>query len=294
MTGATKEPTVVTVPEILASKGSAQRITALTAYDYTFARLFDSAEIDILLVGDSVGTVIQGHETTLPVTLEDMIYHTRAVRRAVRRALVVADMPFLSFQISIERAVEAAGRLLKEGGAQAVKLEGGVAIADTVSRLVALDIPVMGHVGLTPQSVNRMGGFQVQGRAGTAAGAAPIAGSRERVLQDAVAVAEAGAFAIVLEGVPVDLAKEITARVAVPTIGIGAGPACDGQVLVSYDMLGLNPWFTPRFVKRYMDGGALVTEAAKRYIAEVQEGAFPAAEHSFAKARIDTKKREKG
>lgn len=293
MSGANKELAPVTVPEIIARKGGARRITALTAYDYTFARLFDQAEIDVLLVGDSVGTVIQGHETTLPVTLEDMIYHTRAVRRAVRRALVVADMPFLSFQISIERAIEAAGRLLKEGGAQAVKLEGGTAIADTIARLVALDIPVMGHVGLTPQSVNRMGGFQVQGRVGTSAGAVPAAGSRERVLQDAVAVAEAGAFAIVLEGVPVDLAAAITARVPVPTIGIGAGPACDGQVLVSYDMLGLNPWFSPRFVKRYIDGGSLVTDATKRYIAEVREGTFPAEEHSFAKARIDTKKREK-
>ncbi len=283
----------VTVPEVLARKGGGQPLTVLTAYDYTFARLFDAAEIDILLVGDSLGTVIQGEETTLPVTIEDMIYHTRAVRRAVRRALVVTDMPFLSFQISVEKAIEAAGRLLKEGGAQAVKLEGGVAIAETVARLVTLDIPVMGHVGLTPQSVNRMGGFQVQGRQSTAKGAQPAAGSRERVMQDALAVAEAGAFAIVLEGLPMDLAEEITARVSVPTIGIGAGPGCDGQVLVSYDMLGFNPWFTPRFVKRFMDGGALVTEATKSYIAEVRAGTFPAIEHSFSKPRIDTRKREK-
>ena len=235
----------VTVPEVLARKGSEKHLTVLTAYDYTFARLFDEAEIDIILVGDSLGTVIQGHETTLPVTIEDVIYHTRAVRRAVHRALVVADMPFLSFQISIERAVEAAGRLLKEGGAHAVKLEGGIPIAETIARIVSLDIPVMGHVGLTPQSVHRMGGFQVQGRTSSPAREVAAPGTRERVLQDAIAVAEAGAFAIVLEGLPPDLAEEITARVPVPTIGIGAGPECDGRCLLATTCSDLIPGLRP-------------------------------------------------
>ncbi len=274
----------ITVPEIVSRKGSGKKITSLTAYDYTFARLFDSAGIDVVLVGDSLGTVIQGHETTLPVTVEDIIYHSRAVARAVERSLVISDMPFLSFQVSTERAIDLAGRLIKEGGVQGVKVEGGIPIADTIARLVELDIPVMGHVGLTPQSVHRMGGYKVQGKSSALNQGKSLApaGSRERVVQDAVAVAEAGAFAIVLECIPAELAAEITASVSVPTIGIGAGAECDGQVLVSYDMLGLNPEINLRFVKRYLEGGVLIEKAVRQFIDEVQNKSFPGEENIFS------------
>lgn len=268
--------TKVTVPEIQRLKTAGQKITALTAYDYPFARILDDCGIDLLLVGDSVGTVVQGVETTLPVTMQEMIYHLKLVSRAKPRALVVGDMPFLSYQAGICEAIANAGRLIKEGGAEAVKLEGGVNIARVMKAIVNVDIPVMAHIGLTPQSVHRMGGFKVQGKK---SGRQP--GARERLIEDAQAVTEAGAFAVVLEGVPMDLAHEITERIPIPTIGIGAGPYCDGQILVIHDILGLTERFTPKFVKRYADVRGVITQAVSAYINEVRSGAFPLDEHSF-------------
>lgn len=265
-------PDKVTVPEIKRMKEKGEKITALTAYDYSFARILDAAGIDILLVGDSLGSVIQGQESTLPVTLDDVIYHTRAVVRGRKRALVVADMPFLSFQISVEEAKRNAGRLLQEGGAEAVKLEGGVEMLETVEAIVEIGIPVMGHVGLTPQSLHRFGGYKVQGK---------DRDQREKIIQDALAVEEGGAFSIVLEGIPMDLAQEITRRLSIPTIGIGAGLHCDGQVLVVHDMLGLFDMYAPKFVKQYADLKGVMAEAVKNFITEVKEGRFPDEEHSF-------------
>lgn len=253
-----------------------EKITALTAYDYTTACLFDRAGVDIILVGDSVATVMQGHSTTLPVTLDEMIYHCKCVTAGVKRALVVGDMPFLSYQSSIEKGVESAGRLLKEGGASAVKLEGGVYMAATIEKLVQVDIPVVGHIGLTPQSFHRMGGHKQQGRTSSSHNAeVATAGSKERIIEDAIAVEEAGAFALVIEGVPAELGAEITSRVSIPTIGIGAGYGCDGQILVYSDMLGLNPDFCPSFVKQYVNLAEIITAAVKQYISEVESGVFP-------------------
>ncbi len=270
------EQSKVTVPAVLAAKHE-RKLAMVTAYDFTFARLADRGGADMLLVGDSLGMVVQGCENTLAVSMDEMVYHTRMVSRGRRRALVVADMPFLSYQVSVESAVANAGRLVKEGGAEAVKLEGGVHVADAVRRLANIDIPVMGHVGLTPQSVHRMGGHKVQGRR-----AGRAAGGRERLLEDARALEEAGAFAIVVEGVPADLAAEITAAISIPTIGIGAGADCDGQVLVMHDLLGLEERITPKFVKRYAELGAEATDAFARYVAEVRSGAFPTDAHSFS------------
>lgn len=263
----------IRVPDIIAAKGE-RKITCLTAYDFTMARLIDSAGVDCILVGDSLASVVQGEETTLPVTLEQMVYHSRCVVKAAQRALVVADLPFLSYQVSPEQALETAGRLLKEAGVAAVKLEGGVHMAQTIERLVQVDIPVMGHVGLTPQSYHRMGGHRLQGKKSRSE-SVHAAGTREQVLADAKAVAAAGAFAIVLEGVPKDLAAEITASIAVPTIGIGAGVHCDGQILVSTDMLGLNGAAVPSFVKRYADLAGEVKDAVATYIFEVGSQEFP-------------------
>ena len=262
----------VTVPEIRKMKQKGEKITALTAYDYSFARILDEAGVDILLVGDSLGSVIQGLESTLPVTLEEMIYHTKTVVRGRKRALVVADMPFLSFQVSIEEAKRNAGRFLQEAGAEAVKVEGGVRILETIKAIVQMEIPVMGHVGLTPQSIHRFGGYRVQGKEKE---------QREVIMQDALAVQEGGAFSVVLEGIPMDLAKEITRRLSIPTIGIGAGIDCDGQVLVVHDMLGLFEMYTPKFVKRYADLKGVMADAVKNFIAEVKEEKFPDEEHSF-------------
>jgi 3-methyl-2-oxobutanoate hydroxymethyltransferase len=262
----------VTAPEIVGRKQQGEKITCLTAYDYSFARILDGANIDIILVGDSVGCVFQGQPNTLTVTLDEMIYHTRAVARGCSRALVVGDMPFLSYQVSREQAIKNAGRLLQEGGAEAVKLEGGVAIDKTIETIVKIGIPVMGHVGLTPQSVHRFGGYKVQGKSQE---------QRQSVMDDAVAVEASGAFAVVLEGIPLDLAKEITERLSIPTIGIGAGPHCDGQVLVIHDMLGLFDDFTPKFVKRYADLKGSIAGAVKSFIKEVREQKFPDKEHSF-------------
>jgi len=262
----------VTVPEIMNMKQEGEKITALTAYDYSFARILDQAGVDILLVGDSLGSVIQGQESTLPVTLEEMIYHTKAVVRGRNRALVVADMPFLSFQVSLEEAKRNAGRFLQEARAEAVKIEGGVTVHQTIEEIVQMGIPVMGHVGLTPQSIHRFGGYKVQGKERK---------QREIILQDALAVEEGGAFSIVLEGIPMDLAKEITQRLSIPTIGIGAGVNCDGQILVVHDMLGLFDKFTPKFVKRYADLKGIMADAVKNYISDVRKENFPDEKHSF-------------
>jgi 3-methyl-2-oxobutanoate hydroxymethyltransferase len=261
----------VTVHTLARAKGEGRPFAMLTAYEHAFARIFDQAGIDVLLVGDSLGNVVQGLETTLPVTLDEVVYHTRLVARAARRALVVADMPFGSYQASPEDAVRSAIRLMKEGGAHAVKLEGGETARRAIAAIVTAQIPVMGHVGLTPQSVHALGGFRVQGR-GEA--------GRERVLADARAVQEAGAFAVVLEGMPRDLAREITAELRIPTIGIGAGAACDGQVLVMHDMLGLADW-APSFVKQYASLGAVASQAARAFKDDVAHRKFPGDEHGY-------------
>ena len=271
VTAASQQEQRVTVRSLAQRKAKQQPITMLTAYDFTFARIFDQAAIDMLLVGDSLGNVVQGAETTLPVTLDEVIYHTRLVVRGANRALVVADMPFGSFQVSSEEAVRNAIRFIKEAGAQAVKLEGGVAMADTIRRIVAAQIPVMGHVGLTPQSVHQLGGFRVQGRGDV---------GRMQVIEDALAVQEAGAFAVVLEGIPADLGREITERLTIPTIGIGAGADCDGQVLVMHDLLGLNDW-SPSFVKQYANLGAIASQAVRAYADEVRHRKFPDEKHSY-------------
>jgi 3-methyl-2-oxobutanoate hydroxymethyltransferase len=268
LNGAAAESRPVTVPDFVAAKARGVRLTMLTAYDYTLARLVDAAGVDGLLVGDSLGMVVQGHEHSLGVTLDEVIYHTRMVARGVRRSLLVADMPFMSFQISPQQALENAGRLVKEGGAHAVKLEGGVRSAAAIAAITGADIPVMGHVGLTPQSVRRFGGFRVQR-------------DEAKLLEDALATEQAGAFALVVECVPAEVAQKVTAAVKVPTIGIGAGAGCDGQILVTHDLLGLFDEFRPRFVKQYADLGRDVVKAVEAYCREVRDGTFPAAEHSF-------------
>jgi len=270
----------VRVTDLARMKAARTPIAMLTAYDYPFARIFDQAGIDVLLIGDSLGMVVQGADSTLPVTLGEIIYHVKMVVRGRQRALVVADLPFLTYQVSVEQALRNAGRLIKEGGAEAVKLEGGITMAETIRRLVDIDIPVMGHIGLTPQSVHRMGGHRVQGRQ---SGKGP--GCRERLLEDAIAVEQAGAFSIVLEGIPAELAREITDRASIPTIGIGAGAACDGQVLVMHDVLGLSEAFVPRFAKPYANLWQDASAAAASYIREVRERAFPAAEHTYGASR---------
>lgn len=261
-----------TILDIQKMKQDGEKITVLTAYDYPFARLLDGAGIDMLLVGDTVGAVVNGHDTTLPVTVDEMIYHLRAVVRGSASALVVGDLPFLSYQVDLRDARLNAGRLVKEGGAQAVKLEGGVNVAETIRAIAGMDIPVVGHIGLTPQSIHRMGGYKVQGRREEQA---------RQLLADARAVEEAGAFALVLEGIPASLAAEITASLSIPTIGIGAGPECDGQVLVIHDVLGLCEKFAPKFVKQYADVGAIISKAAAEYADDVKNGRFPGPEHSF-------------
>lgn len=264
----TSEDRPVTVPDFQAAKTRGVRLTMLTAYDYTMARLLDAAGVDALLVGDSLGMVVQGQEHSLAVTLEEMIYHTRLVARGIRRSLLVTDMPFMSFQVSPQQALASAGRLVKEGGAHAVKLEGGVRSAAALAAIASADIPVMGHVGLTPQSVRRLGGFRVQRDEG-------------RLLEDALATEQAGAFAVVLECIPAEVAQKITASLRIPTIGIGAGVGCDGQVLVTHDLLGLFDEIRPRFVKQFAELGRDVIRAAETYCREVREGTFPAKEHSF-------------
>ncbi|RLA92002.1 MAG: 3-methyl-2-oxobutanoate hydroxymethyltransferase [Deltaproteobacteria bacterium] len=258
----------LTVPEIVKMKSRGEKITMLTAYDTPIARLLDEAGVEIILVGDSVGPVVAGYPNTLPVTVEEMIYHTKAVVRGVKRALVVIDMPFMSYQVSVEEARRNAGRMIKESGAEAVKLEGGANMKEVIKAITEIDIPVMGHIGLTPQSIHRMGGYKIQRQ-------------REKLLEDAQAVEEAGAFSVVLECVPEEIAEEITQRLSIPTIGIGAGIHCDGQVLVVHDLLGLLGDFRPKFVKRYVELGPLIVKAAKDFVREVKEGAFPTPEHVF-------------
>jgi 3-methyl-2-oxobutanoate hydroxymethyltransferase len=268
ISGGTAANRPVTVPDFLQAKARGIRLTMLTAYDYTTARLLDAAGVDGLLVGDSLGMVFQGHEHSLSVTLDEVIYHVRCVARAVRRSLLVADLPFMSFQVSPQQALENAGRLLKEGGARAVKIEGGVRSAASIAAIAYADIPVMGHVGLTPQSVHRFGGFRVQR-------------DEKKLMEDSLATEEAGAFAVVVECVPAEVAQKITASLKIPTIGIGAGVNCDGQILVTHDMLGLFDDLRPRFVKQYADLGQEIVHAVEDYCREVREGTFPAPEHGF-------------
>jgi len=258
----------MTVPRFRSAKAKGHKLSVLTAYDFLWAGILDAAGVDAILVGDTLGMVVQGHPTTLPVTLDEIIYHAEMVVRATRRALVIVDMPFLSFQVSPSQAIANAGRILKETGAAAVKLEGGVSQAETIRALNVADIPVVAHVGMKPQSVHSLGGL------------GKIQRDEKSLLQDAQAVEAAGAFAIVLELIPQTIAERITRELTIPTIGIGAGPACDGQVLVSYDMLGLTGEFHPRFLKKFVDLRSQTLEAVRRYIAEVQSGSFPGPEHS--------------
>jgi 3-methyl-2-oxobutanoate hydroxymethyltransferase len=262
----------VTIHTLRQMKERGERIAMLTAYDATFARLLDEGGADVLLVGDSLGMVVQGHDTTLPVTLEEMAYHCRAVVRGTRRAHVVGDMPFMTYQASVEQGMANAGRLIKEGGCHSVKLEGGAVHAELVSRLVAAGIPVMGHIGLTPQSVHQFGGYRVQGK---------DARTAELLVEEAAFLEDCGCFAMVLEGIPWPLAEKISARVSIPTIGIGAGVHCDGQVLVVNDLLGMDDTFAPRFVKRYAETGRIMAEAFEAYIADVKAGRFPELDHSY-------------
>jgi 3-methyl-2-oxobutanoate hydroxymethyltransferase len=264
----TDTPKPVTPLDLVRWKAASRKIVSLTAYDYAMARLLDEAGVDCLLVGDSLGTVVQGHDTTLPVTLDQIAYHTEMVARAAKRALVVGDLPFLSYQASREQAIRSAGRLLKETRCSAVKLEGGRTMADTIRALVDVGIPVMGHVGLTPQSVHQLGGYRVQR-------------DEEALLADALAVAQAGAFAIVLECIPRSIAARVTAELEIPTIGIGAGPDCDGQVLVVHDMLGMFEAFQPRFVRRYATLGSTIREAARAFLKDVRSGGYPSIDESF-------------
>jgi 3-methyl-2-oxobutanoate hydroxymethyltransferase len=270
----------ITVPDILSRKSisasgfpeSKQKITCLTAYDYPTARLLDDAGVDMLLVGDSLAMVVLGYDSTLPVTLDEMLHHVRAVRRGTRRALLVADMPYGSFHVSLEESVRNAVRLVKEGGAEAVKVEGGERRIELIARLVEAEIPVMGHVGLTPQSINAIGGFHVSGKTRDAA---------RQVERDARAVESAGAFAVVLESVPREVAAHVTQQVHIPTIGIGAGPECDGQVLVFHDMVGLTDGHTPKFVRRYAQLSAEVSKAAAEFCDDVRNGRFPSDAESY-------------
>jgi 3-methyl-2-oxobutanoate hydroxymethyltransferase len=262
----------ITIPTILGRKNTPNKITAVTATDFSFARIIDQTEIDIVLVGDSLGMVALGYENTLPVTMDEMLAHTRAVRRGIRSALLVGDMPFMSYQVSVEQAVINAGRFIQEAGAQAVKLEGGIRVADQVNAIVKAGIPVMGHVGLTPQSVHQFGGYQVQGKTYLDA---------RQIKQDARELQNAGIFSLVLEGIPRELAAEITGELKVPTIGIGAGPDCDGQILVLHDLVGLNTEFSPKFVKRFAELAGEMQAAVTDYVEEVRTGKFPADKNSY-------------
>lgn len=270
-----------TVTTFKDAKKQGKKLTMLTAYDYSTAKLFDEAGVDSMLVGDSLGMTMLGYDSTLPVTMEDMIHHTKAVVRGAKNALVVGDMPYMSYHLSVQQAVENAGRFIREAGAQAVKLEGGAAFCPEIEAMTRASIPVVGHLGLTPQSINAFGGFKVQGRSEEAA---------RKIIEDAQALEAAGAFAIVLECVPAKLAEIITAKVAVPTIGIGAGAGCDGQILVYQDMLGMYDNFTPKFVRKFAEVGALMKQGVQEYCAAVQDSSFPAAEHTF---KIDEEVLEK-
>ncbi|MFQ5672128.1 MAG: 3-methyl-2-oxobutanoate hydroxymethyltransferase [Nitrospinales bacterium] len=262
----------ITIPAIAERKKAGKKITALTAYDYCFAGILDAAGIDMILVGDSVGMVSLGYDSTLPVTMEDMLHHTRAVRRGVHNALLVGDMPFMSYQVSNEKAVANAGRFIQEGGTEAVKMEGGVRMVERIRAVTQAGISVMGHIGLTPQSVHQFGGYRVQGKNRLDA---------RQIKQDARILQEAGVFALVLEGIPTELAAEITGSLSIPTIGIGAGLQCDGQILVLNDMLGLNPDFVPKYVKHFADLGRQAQTAVRDFIDSVRSRSFPGEEHSY-------------
>lgn len=263
---------MITIQDLWKKKAEGKKITMLTAYDYPFAKIVDEAGIDMILVGDSLSMVVQGNENTLPVTMDEMLYHTRIVSRATKNSMVIGDMPYLSYQIDVESAVRNAGRFIKEAGAHAVKVEGGSEIISQIKAMIKAEIPVLGHLGLTPQSILRMGGFKVQGRTEE---------QRKKILEDSLMLQDAGVFAIVLEAIPMDLAAEITERLSIPTIGIGAGPYCDGQVLVLHDILGLFERFTPKFVKRYINLKELSLQAIRQYKEEVEKGIFPTEEHGF-------------
>ena len=270
----------VTINTLRKMKQAGERITMLTAYDASFARLLDRAGTDVLLVGDSLGMVVQGHDTTLPVTMDQMVYHCAAVKRGIERAHLVGDLPFGSYQGTPDEAVKNAVRLVAEGGAEAVKLEGGAEYADVVRRVVRAGVPVMGHIGLTPQSVHKLGGYVLQGRTEEKA---------QKLLADAKALEDAGCYSLILEMMPAELSAEISQTLSIPVIGIGAGAGCDGQVLVVYDLLGMNPDFAPKFVKKYLDLGVLIRDAVARYNDEVKHGAFPGPEHSFSTDREPAK-----
>ena len=262
----------VTVPVIKEKKQKGEKISVITAYDYTFARLAEKSGIDIVLVGDSLGMVIQGEKDTTPVKMEHMIYHSLSVSRGLKNAHLVTDMPFMSYQISPEQALENAGILIKEGKAESVKLEGGTERFDTIKKIVSAGIPVMGHIGLTPQSVNKFGGFKVQGKSES---------DKKYLIESARAIEEAGAYALVLESIPWKTAKTISEKISIPTIGIGAGKYCDGQVLVIYDLLGADERFNPKFLKKYANLDEIITNSIKKYISEVKNGIFPGEENSF-------------
>lgn len=262
----------ITVQEIVKKKAEGKKITMLTAYDFPFAKIVDEAGIDIILVGDSLGMVVQGLDNTLPVTMDEMIYHTIMVKRAVKNALLIGDMPYMSYQASVEDAIRNAGRFLKEGGAEAIKMEGGLEVVQKVRALTQAEVPVMGHIGLTPQSIHKMGGYKIQGRTEE---------SRRRLIDEAHALEDAGAFALLIEAVPMDLAKEIRETLTIPTIGIGAGPHCDGQVLVLHDVLGLFERFLPKFAKRYANLKDEALKAVAQFKKEIEEGSFPNEEHGF-------------
>jgi 3-methyl-2-oxobutanoate hydroxymethyltransferase len=278
----------ITINDLLQKKADGKKITMVTAYDYPFAQIADEAGMDGLLVGDSVAMVVQGLENTLPVTMDEMVYHTRMVSRAAEHALVIGDMPFMSYQASVEDAVRNAGRFIKEGGAAAVKIEGGAEVAEKIRAMGKSDIPVMAHIGLTPQSIHRMGGYKVQGKTEEA---------RKRLIEEALAVEDAGAFALILEAIPLDLAKTISGKLSILTIGIGAGPHCDGQVLVLHDVLGLFRRFVPKFAKKYADMRADALKALTEYREDVERGAFPGEEHGAGRlprrrAQLQVKRHE--
>jgi 3-methyl-2-oxobutanoate hydroxymethyltransferase len=262
----------ITIQDLLKKKKEKKKITMLTAYDYPFARILDEAGIDVIIVGDSVAMVVQGLENTLPVTMDEMIYHTRIVSRAVKNAMVIGDLPFMSYQASVEEAVRNAGRFLKEAGASGIKIEGGAEISEHIRAMTKADIPVMAHIGLTPQSIHRMGGYKIQGRTEESA---------KRLIEEAHIAEDAGAFSLLLEAIPMGLAQQITEDVTIPTIGIGAGPHCDGQVLVLHDVIGLFERFLPKFAKRYVSLKDEALKAIKTYKEEVEKGIFPSGEHSF-------------
>jgi len=262
----------ITISAILKMKREGEKISMLTAYDYSTAAIMDEAGVDMILIGDSLGMVVLGYDSTLPVTMEDMLHHTKPVSRAAKRAMVIADMPFMSYQVSVQEAVHNAGRFMKEAGAHGVKLEGGQEVAEAVRKITSSGIPLMGHLGLTPQSVHQLGGYKVQGKDDKTA---------RKLMEDARALEEAGAFSLVLECVPAQLAGEISRALTIPTIGIGAGVECDGQVLVVNDMLGIFEKFTPKFVKKYAELNKDIQAAIGQYIDDVKSGTFPGKEHSF-------------